>query len=145
MEEAKFSFNVKFLVNGYECCFTMREDAPDQAPELVNKAFQVISYLSSKGAAPTRIPAPAKPAAPPVSPSVVEQANALFDNVPAKSAHPVPKPAAAAAPVAVVTPPAGPLVCPKCGQSDQVELIHFVKNGKPKSAYKCQRCQEWQR
>jgi hypothetical protein len=36
MEEAKFSFNVKFLVNGYECCFTMREDAPDQAPELVN-------------------------------------------------------------------------------------------------------------
>ncbi len=34
-------------------------------------------------------------------------------------------------------------VCPHCGQSDELELVHFERGGKPRSAYKCQRCQKW--
>lgn len=149
MEEAKFSFNVKFLLSGFECCFTLREDEPGAAPALVDKAVSVIAYLGTKGATPVKIPALPRQAAAPV-PSVIDQASALFStpsSAPVAAAvpavHPVPKPVATAAPA--VAPPSGPPVCPKCGQSDEVELIHFNKNGKPKSAYKCQRCQEWQR
>jgi hypothetical protein len=34
-------------------------------------------------------------------------------------------------------------VCPVCGKSDQLELVPFVRNGKPRQAYKCQRCSKW--
>jgi hypothetical protein len=52
-------------------------------------------------------------------------------------------PAAAAA----VPPPVLPVkeepVCPTCGRADQLELVSFQKDGKPRQAYKCQRCKKW--
>jgi hypothetical protein len=41
-----------------------------------------------------------------------------------------------------VAEPAAP-VCPVCGKSDQLELVSFVRNGKPRQALKCQRCLKW--
>jgi hypothetical protein len=41
-----------------------------------------------------------------------------------------------------VAEPAAP-VCPVCGQGDQLELVSFVRNGKPRQALKCQRCLKW--
>ncbi len=50
MEEARYSFNIKVLFQGYECFFTLGEDTSGKASELVDKSLQVISYLVSKGA-----------------------------------------------------------------------------------------------
>lgn len=41
-----------------------------------------------------------------------------------------------------VAEPAQP-VCPVCGKSDELELVSFEKGGKPRQAFKCQRCQKW--
>lgn len=35
--------------------------------------------------------------------------------------------------------------CPKCHKSDRMELIKWQKDGKPKEAWKCQRCNKWLR
>jgi ribosomal protein L40E len=34
-------------------------------------------------------------------------------------------------------------VCKKCGSSDDMELVSFTKDGKPKDAWKCQKCNAW--
>lgn len=34
-------------------------------------------------------------------------------------------------------------VCPQCGKSDELELVSFQRAGKPRQAFKCQRCQKW--
>jgi len=44
-------------------------------------------------------------------------------------------------PVADPTEP--PPVCKKCGSSDNMELVSFTKDGKPKEAWKCQACGKW--
>jgi hypothetical protein len=34
-------------------------------------------------------------------------------------------------------------VCKKCSSSDDMELVSFTKDGKPKDAWKCQKCNAW--
>lgn len=122
MEEARYSFNVKCLVQGFECCFTMREDQPGKASDLVDRSLQVVSYLVSKGAAPLKPVATAK-------------------SVPAA-------PAAVAGKQAGVKKGGESLDIPQCnycGSNESVELITFEKEGHQRQAYKCQTCQKWLR
>ncbi len=131
---------MKFFLNGFDCCFTAREDQPGKGQDVVNQALQTLNLLVSKGATPLRSSAPVTPVQ-----SVLDQANDLFDQFPA-GGHPAPAAVPAAVrPAAAVASRSGPPVCPTCGKSDEVELIHFTKDGQPKSAFKCQRCQKWQR
>jgi hypothetical protein len=50
-----------------------------------------------------------------------------------------------AGPEPAASPRAAPVepVCPTCGKSDELELIPFEKDGKPRQAWKCQRCKKW--
>ena len=34
-------------------------------------------------------------------------------------------------------------VCKKCASSENMELVSFTKDGKPKDAWKCQKCNAW--
>jgi len=127
MEEAKFSFNVKVIMQGFECCFTLREDQLGKGSELVDRSMQVVDYLVAKGATPVHVYAP-KPAAAAVPPAID------WDHSPA-GGHP-------AAPAAVSP---GIPVCKLCGSNARVELVTFMKDGRQKSAYKCQACDKWLR
>jgi hypothetical protein len=129
MEEAKFSFNVKCIVKGFECCFTVREDQPGKGSELVDRSLQVVDYLVSKGATPVHVYAPK--VAPAAVPPAIDWNHAPASGAPAA-------PAAAAV-------PSGVPVCKLCGSNTRVELVTFTKDGRQKSAYKCQACDKWLR
>jgi len=49
MEEAKFSSNIKYQYQGYECQFTMRADT-GSASELLDTTFKAIAWLEAHGA-----------------------------------------------------------------------------------------------
>jgi hypothetical protein len=123
VEEAKFSFNIKFLFQGYDCCFTVREDQPGKAPELVDKALQVINYLGTKGALPVK-PSPVKPSA--AAAPAGEKSAAVRQPAAGKSNLETP-------------------ICNYCESSTHVELIKFQKDGNPREAWKCQACNKWLR
>jgi hypothetical protein len=136
VEEARYSFNVKVIIQGFECCFTFREDQPGKCPDLVDRSLQAVAYLSTKGAQPIR------PYTVKTIPAVVPSAT----TVPAPAATVVPPPAPA--PAAVAAPASKTVeipVCKNCHSSDNMELIEFEKDGKLKAAWKCQTCQKWYR
>lgn len=132
MEEARYSFNVKVLVNGYECCFTLRDDQPGKAAELVDKGLQVVNYLASKGAQPIKPGAAVRPAA-------------AAPQVPPAPAAPAVAEAAVVAQVARKGVSADPPVCKSCRSSASMELIEFARDGQLKRAWKCQACEKWSR
>lgn len=100
MEEARFSTNIKYRYQGFECQFTMRADQ-GSASELLDNSFKAVRWLGDHGAVPGN-----------------------------GNGKPFPKPASEP-------------VCPRCGKSDELELISFEKDGKPRKAWKCQRCKKW--
>ena len=51
MEEAKFSTNIKYRYQGFECQFTMRADQ-GSAAELLDLAHKAVTWLSAHGAVP---------------------------------------------------------------------------------------------
>lgn len=51
MEEAKFSTNIKYRYQGFECQFTMRADQGSPA-ELLDLAFKAVTWLKDHGAVP---------------------------------------------------------------------------------------------
>ena len=51
MEEAKFSTNIKYRWQGYECQFTMRADEGSPS-ELLTRAQQAVAWLGDHGAVP---------------------------------------------------------------------------------------------
>jgi hypothetical protein len=131
MEEARYSFNVKCVFHGFECCFTLREDQPGKAADLVDKSLQVINYLVTKGALPLKqgatviktaadIQSPSTPA--PAAPAAAEVTKVAKKGV-------------------SVDPP----VCKSCNSSANMELIEFNKDGRMKQAWKCQTCNKWAR
>jgi len=63
------------------------------------------------------------------------------DLLTALGAHPTKANGNGDPPVADPTQP--PPVCKKCGSSEHMELVAFMKDGKPKDAWKCQTCQKW--
>ncbi len=117
MEEAKFSANVKFKYQGFECQFTMRQDE-GPAAGLMQLQLGAVGWLQAHGAVPSN-------------------GNGNGHQVPAPALTPG-KPAPKPEPEAPVAP-----VCPTCGLSDELELVHFERAGKPRDAFKCQRCQKW--
>ena len=52
MEEAKFSTNIKYRYQGFDCQFTMRADQ-GQAAELLDLAFKAVTWLKDHGAVAT--------------------------------------------------------------------------------------------
>lgn len=117
MEEAKHSFNLKFRMQGFECQLTVRDDE-EGTGKIVGQAQAVVRMLAGLvGVTPTNGNGHAAgPVAghPPAPPQVEHN---------------------------IFTPPAP--VCPVCGQSDELELVSFERDGKPRQAWKCHRCEKW--
>ncbi len=128
MEEARYSFNVKCLVDGFDCCFTLREDAPGKGQEMVEKALQFVKFLESQGATGL------KPAA---GKSSGDQA---WDNLKSAREQPAVKQPGVKKGESLDIPQ-----CHICGSNARVELIKFEKNGQQREAWKCQACQKWLR
>lgn len=117
MEEAKHSFNLKFRMQGFECQLTVRDDE-EGTGKIVGQAQAVVRMLAGLvGVTPT---------------------NGNGHAAAPGAAHP---PAPPAPPLFQEEPPAP--VCPTCGQADELELIPFTKDGKPRQAWKCHRCEKW--
>ena len=114
MQEAKFSFNTKFRLWGVECQFTIRDDE-GTAGQIFLKGTQLVAVMLKSGAQPSNGNGHAAAAPGPAAPPPLEQ---LFDE------------------------PKQP-VCPICGKADELELVSFERDGKPRQAYKCQRCKKW--
>lgn len=116
MEEAKFSANIKFRHLGFECQFTMRQDE-GPAAQVMEMQMQAVKWLWAHGATPNGNGHAAAPGAehPPAPPAQLEHN--------------------------IFTPPAP--VCPVCGQADELELVSFERDGKPRKAWKCHRCEKW--
>lgn len=112
MEEAKYSFNLKFRKEGFECQLTMRADT-GLAAELLETGFKAVSWLQAHGAVPGN------------GSGSIAHSNSKADDLFSISSM-------GAAPV-----------CPVCHQADQLEQISFEREGKPRKAWKCQRCSKW--
>ena len=113
MQEARYSFNTKFRYHGFESQFTIREEE-GVAAVTIDAGMKAIAWLSDHGAMPTNGNGHQNGA-----PSKVE--DQLWDKLKLPD-----KP-----------------VCPVCGKGDELELVKFERDGKPRSAYKCQRCKKW--
>lgn len=103
MNEARFSTNIRYTINGLDEQLTIRNDS-DLATHIaeVKKARDLLSAIGAHSAKPN-------------------------DSSQTTSAMPQP------------TAP----VCKKCSSSDDMELVSFTKDGKPKDAWKCQKCNAW--
>ena len=123
MQEAKISFNVKFRMQGFECQLTLREDEGGTGPAITRAQAAVKILAGLAGVTPTNGNGHA--AAAPVPPASPRSAV-------------LPRP-----PASVFNEEPAQVVCPICGQADELELVPFVKNGKPRQAYKCHRCEKW--
>lgn len=104
MEEAKFSLNIKYRYEGFECQFTMRAEQ-GSASEQLDLGQKAVSWLLAHGAVPNGN----------------HQLSMLGKAHSADSQR----------------------VCPVCGKDDELELIKFERDGKPRQAWKCQRCKKW--
>jgi len=106
MQEAKHSFNVKFMLRGFQCQLTIRDDEEGTGLILTAATAMVKTLATVPGVAPG-------------------------GNGNGRSA--------------AVQPPMEPAeqVCPVCGKSDELELVHFERDGRPRQAWKCQRCKKW--
>jgi len=117
MQEAKYSYNIKFNTGGFDCQFTARTDTTVE--ECLTLGFKAIQKLKVSGAQPAR----------------------RWEN--GKNGVETKKAAAPVEPVEDLFPEEPKRSCPTCGKSDQLELIKWTKNGKPTEAWKCQRCKKW--
>ena len=124
MEEAKFSFNVKFNLEGFDCQITVRADTT--GTECIDLGTKAIHVLSAKGAIPDR------------------RWEAIKNNYNSPKAAVMPKPKPEAEPEPADKEEAE-LVCPECGLDDMLELIQWREKGtgNQREAYKCQRCNKW--
>ena len=117
MQEALHSFNVKFKMQGFECQLTCRDDETGTG-KIVTQGQAVVRMLAGlAGITPSN--GNGHTAAAQVHPP-----EPLFPEEPAPRASIVP-------------------VCVKC-QSQNLELVSFKRDGKPRQAYKCQECGKWQ-
>ena len=119
MQEAKISFNVKFRLQGFECQLTLREDEGGTGPAITKAQAAVRILAGLVGVTPTN-------------------GNGHAAAAPGPSASPR---AAAVLEPNIFTPPAP--VGPVCGQADDLELVSFERDGKPRKAWKCHRCEKW--
>jgi len=103
MQEARFSTNIRYTVNGLDEQLTLRNDSDIAAHFAeVKKARDLLTTIGAHS----------------------PKSNGSSQNA---SADPQPQ-----APV-----------CKTCGSSDNMELVSFTKDGKPKDAWKCQACGKW--
>jgi hypothetical protein len=117
MQEAKYSVNVKFNLQGFDTQLTLRED--EKLDELLKKFRVAIDYLEKVGATPERRWEAAKNGN-----GRPDNGNGKPNGEPQQSTN-------------------GPAPCHKCG-SNNVKLIKWERNDKSRQAYKCQACGAWQ-
>ena len=121
MEEAKFSFNVKFNLNGFDSQLTVRTDTT--GTECIELATRAITVLTLKGAVPDRRWEAVKNGnnQPKVKAGAVSGAWVAPDRN--QGAEPKPE----------------PRLCPICHEADKLNLI-TTRYGR---RFKCQRCDKW--
>lgn len=145
MNEAKYSFNIRFNFSGYDCQFTVRSD-DDPGVLTLQKVPTIISELEKLGAVGERRweavkngnPAPKTP--PPPNSKTAPPAAAKKVASPKSPQLPLPAQAGEVGLLATDE----EVACPLCGVVGQVELIGFVlKNGVYKQSWKCQACSRW--
>lgn len=119
MQEAKHSFNVKFRLQGFECQLTIRDEEEGTGP-IVSKAQAAVRMLAGLvGVMPTNGNGHAADGQVPRGSPRAAEVEPLFQE---ESSKPV---------------------CVKC-QSQNLELVSFQRDGKPRQAWKCQACGKWQ-
>lgn len=128
MEEAKYSFNVKFNIEGFDCQLTVRSDTTGN--ECIDLGTRAITVLKVKGAIPDRR-----------WEAVKNGNNQPKEGNSAKSDARWSPPDLNASPTTqdeqYVHPQ--PRVCPICHQDDELDLIP-TRYGR---RFKCQRCDKW--
>ena len=148
MEEAKYSFNIKFNLNGYDCQFTVRsEDEPGIAT--LQKVPSILAELEKMGAVNERRWEKVKNGNGHDKEEQQAQPKGRSDND-----SPGGPQQGTLAPVRGyyfpeskgTTGVVGELpqeVCPHCGVVGQVEVIGFKRGNSYKQAPKCQACEKW--
>lgn len=149
MNEAKFSANVRANLRGYDVQITARSDGDEDLLEIL---VAMVQQLDAIGATPERrwengkpvngngqaLEKPHQAAPAPEASGTVRPADTPAPQ-PALQAQPAPKPAP--------RPQAARPICDDCGTDQAMELIRWKdkETGKPRSAWKCQQCQNWLR
>ena len=143
MEEARFSINIKFSVQGFESQLTVREDEGSK----VQLSFDAAMAFPARNNCPANRLANGGNGHTNGQAVQTKSDKAFADLGAGPTAVAViaqPKPVAA---IAVAQGSLSAHVCPRCGEHGHIELITFTdkKTGQPKSAYKCQSCSKWLR
>ena len=148
MQEAKYSFNIRFNLSGYDCQFTVRsEDEP--GIETLKKVPSILSELEKLGACGERRWEKVKNGNGHDKEEQQAQPKGKSDNDSNGDQEQRPT-----APVRGyyfpdakgTTGVVGELpqeVCPHCGVVGQVEVIGFKRGNAYKQAPKCQACEKW--
>lgn len=115
MDQAKNSINIKANLDGFDVQFTLRDD--DSMNTLLTQLPQMLNWIKQSGGTPQ-----------------------VYGNQ--RNGNGKPKESQ------IPTLPLGGdeqrvPVCRYCDTSDHMELIDFERDGKPRRAWKCQRCEKW--
>ncbi len=121
MQEAKYSLNLRYNLNGYDSQITLRSD--ENCQELLDKQLRIVEILGKLGATPDR------------------RWESVKNGKPAPgngNGKPTPAPS-------TPTPNDDKPRCVKCG-SDNLELITWRRDGVERKAWRCQQedCKAWQ-
>ena len=119
MEEAKYSFNIKFNLDGFDCQITVRTDTTGN--EVIDLGTKAIQVLQIKGAKPDRRWEAIK-----------------NNNVAPKERKPETEPEDLWT-TPTETPESKERLCPVCGHDGELELIS-TRYGR---RFKCQNCGKW--
>jgi len=144
MNEAKYSFNVKFNLSGFDCQFTVRSD-DDPGINTLIKAPSILDELGKLGAVGER------------RWEAVKNGSAAPKETPKSKPKSEPPPRQEQGPSAATfliqqareSQTAGLIAaddsapCVLCGVIGQLELIGFVRGDVYKMAWKCQACKKW--
>lgn len=147
MEEAKYSFNIKFNLSGFDCQFTVRSDEEPGLATL-QKAPAILADLEKLGAVGERRWEAAKNGTAAAKETTSKPHTKSDEHPGSKTSRPSAK--SSALPLPAAAGQVGCLAkdaeatCPLCGVIGQVELIGFnLKAGGYKQAWKCQACCRW--
>jgi hypothetical protein len=145
MEEAKYSFNIRFNLSGYDCQFTLRSD--ENGLTILQSASKVISELEKLGAVGERRWEQVKNGNGKEAQAQPQPKSGHHDNTGGKGAGAAAKPGGLPSPKDKGKTEAirkdGSVTCPLCGVVGEVELIGFTRGGFYKQAWKCQACEKW--
>lgn len=147
MQEAKYSFNIKFNLGGYDCQFTVRsEDEPGITT--LQKAPAILAELDKMGAVGERRWEKVRNGDNGAKEQQAKPQPKSDDDTRGKKARPPSKSKGLIIPeeagVTGVLETLDDTPCQLCGVIGELQVIGFNRGGVYKQAAKCQACGKWQ-